>query len=99
MATLGAEWLANGEKSIARETDDCISNDARLQIASLGISKLETTPIVTSEFNCATAPICSIQPPTNASPCRPSTITPFVNVENRVPNKNVAVSTNKHSNK
>src|SRR5580692_1554515 len=97
MVTLGAERVANGEKSRLRPIADCITYEARRQIASLGIITLERIPTKTRRGDFVTEPICSSQPPMKASPCRPSTMTPFVSVENHVPKKNVVVSSTKHS--
>src|SRR6267143_5280723 len=97
IARLGAEASENGENRKERAKEDCISKEARRQIASLGMIRLDTTPTVTRRGVSVAAPICSIQPPMKAKPCSPRTITPLVRVENQVPNMNVIVRTRRHS--
>jgi len=47
--------------------------------------RLEMMPMLTDISLCKIEPICSIQPPTNASLYSPNASTPFANVESDVP--------------
>src|SRR2546427_4251203 len=67
IARLGAEASENGENRKERAKEDCISKEARRQIASLGMIRLDTTPTVTRRGVSVAAPICSIQPPMKRS--------------------------------
>ena len=58
---------------------------ARLQSASAGLIRLETMPTSTATSLRSRAPICSIQPPRNASPKRVKATAPLASVERRVP--------------
>ena len=85
MAGLGKEALLKGENWIEPITGDCISYAARRHSDSLGMIKLAAMPTFTARGLLVCAPTCSIHPPINAIPCKPSAKTPLVRVENFVP--------------
>src|SRR5487761_2210447 len=92
------DTLADGEYESDPASGVCISYAARRQSDSPGMTRLDAMPSVTMCTLCENPLTCSSQPPMKATPCRPSTSTPLVSVENQVPNRKVRARANTHSN-
>ena len=66
--TLGTDAGENGVNCKSRMIDGCIEWAASCHIASEGKMRLVTVPTVAADVDPAMVPICSNQPPRNASP-------------------------------
>src|SRR5581483_5327137 len=84
--TLGTEAPPNRAAGpIILTASGSIVNAARRHSASAGLTRLATMPTLRAASRPAMAPTCSTQPPMNATPYQPRTMTPFVTVLRRVP--------------
>ena len=82
---LGTEAGEKGVRFRSRISGGCMWKAASCQSDSLGIRRLAPTPTYRAESLPKIVPICSTQPPTNATPYIPKTNTPFARVDSRVP--------------